>query len=184
MQPLIETPRLLLREVKPSDAPGFFEMDSDPMVVRYTGAPPVADVSESLKIIEFIQSQYVVHGIGRWTVLLKETGEFLGWCGLKRFADAEINGRRDFVDLGYRFSQRHWGKGYATEAAGACLRYGFETRGYDLICAHAMQANTASVHVLTKIGMLDKGIFEAEGEPCVWFEALRQASDLASSQRN
>lgn len=170
MKIILETERLLLREVDESDADGFFEMDSDPEVARYVGNMPVTSREKCVEIIRFVQDQYLAFGMGRWSVLLKETGEFLGWCGLKRMKDVSMNGKTDFVDLGYRFVRRHWGKGYATESARASLQYGFEVMRLPEINAHADLRNTASVRVLTKIG-LDRGEdFEYEGIRCAWFE--------------
>lgn len=173
MKIILETPRLLLREVDERDVEGFFEMDSDPEVARYVGTPPVQSREQCLEIIRFIQNQYVAFGIGRWSVVLKSSGEFVGWCGLKRMAGQTMNGRTDFVDIGYRFSQRHWGMGYATESAQATLDYGFSVLGFDEICAFADLRNEASQRVLTKIGLQQGNEFEWEGVTCVWFEKRR-----------
>ncbi len=170
MKIILETPRLLLREVEESDAEGFFEMDGDPAVARYVGTPPVESREKCLESIRFIQSQYAAYGIGRWSVVLKETGDFIGWCGLKRMAELTVNGRTGFVDIGYRFSRRYWGRGYATEAAQATLDYGFSTLKFEEICAFADLRNAASRQVLTRIGMREGNEFDFEGNACVWFE--------------
>lgn len=173
---MIETPRLLLREVEPGDAEGFFEMDSDPLVVRFVGNTPVKDISESIKVIEFVQSQYVQYGIGRLSVIDKASGAFLGWCGLKRMLDTGLNGQDDFVDVGYRFMRKHWGKGYATESARAVLDYGFNTLGLPCINAIARVDNVQSIKVLTKIGMQRFNTFDWEGA-CIWFEKRKKNND-------
>lgn len=170
MKIILETPRLILREVAEQDAQGFFDMDSDPEVARYVGGVPVETLEKSLEMIRFIQKQYADYGIGRWSVLVKSSGEFAGWCGLKRMAGIVVNGRSDFVDIGYRFQQKHWGQGYATEAAQATLNHGFAQMGFDEICAFADVRNDASIHVLTKIGLERGPEFEWEGTKCVWFE--------------
>lgn len=173
MKLILETPRLLLREVDERDAQDFFDMDSNPLVVRYVGMPPVENLEKSLEIIHFIQKQYADYGIGRWAVVERDSGAFLGWCGLKRITNMETHGYRDFVDIGYRFQQKHWGKGYATEAAAATLRYGFDMLGFAEIFAHAALENLASHHVLTKIGMQRGDDFIWEGETLAWFWAKR-----------
>ena len=86
-------------------------------------------------------------GLGRWAVLLRATGEFMGWAGLKQ-VPGPINGQRDFYDLGYRFRPRYWGYGY--EAAHAWLRYGFNTLCLPRICAYADANNAASCRILEK----------------------------------
>ena len=69
----------------------------------------------------------------------------LGWCGLKRHGDGQ-------VDLGYRLLRSAWGRGYATEASKACLEWGFQEAGWTRSSV-AWRANTASIRVLEKVGM-------------------------------
>lgn len=171
---ILETPRLILREVLESDADAFFEMDSNPEVARYVGNVPVSSREQSLETIRFVRQQYRDFGIGRWAVVIRETGVFAGWCGLKRMKDFPVNGVSDHVDIGYRFSRQHWGKGYATESASAVLQYGFRDLGFAEIFAFAVTANTASMQVLTKIGMQRKNEFDYEGDACTWFEARKK----------
>ena len=75
-----------------------------------------------------------------------EDGAVLGWCGLKRHGDGQ-------VDLGYRLLRSAWGRGYATEASKACLEWGFQEAGLDTIIGRVARANTASIRVLEKVGM-------------------------------
>lgn len=142
---LIETPRLRLRELGPDDAAAMYELNADPEVIRYTGDPPFASV-EAARDFLAAYPDYRAHGMGRWLVERREDAAPLGWCGLKRHPGGE-------VDLGYRFMRRHWLHGYATEAARACLRYGFEVLGLERIVAHAMLENPASIRVMQKCGM-------------------------------
>jgi ribosomal-protein-alanine N-acetyltransferase len=78
MEPIIETKRLILRELLPVDDIGMFELDSDKAVHKYLGNKPVNTIEESRKIIEAIRQQYEDNGIGRWAVVEKSTGKFLG----------------------------------------------------------------------------------------------------------
>lgn len=103
---------MLLRELLLSDADGMFELDSNPNVHLFLGNKPVKDIEESLHQIKNIQQQYEDLGTGRWAVILKETGDFIGWSGIK-FITNEINNHKDFYEIGYRFIEKHWGKGYA-----------------------------------------------------------------------
>jgi ribosomal-protein-alanine N-acetyltransferase len=114
-----ETAHLLCRPLLAEDAPGMLALDSDPAVHRYLsgiGGRPATSLTDSLAIIQFIQAQYAANGIGRWAVLLRATGEFMGWAGLKLVA-GPVNGQHDFYDLGYRFRPQYWGQGYGYEAA-------------------------------------------------------------------
>lgn len=164
----IETKRLLLRELFPSDDLGMFELDSNPEVHRYLGNNPVTDIEQSREAIANIRQQYIDNGVGRWAVILKETNEFIGWSGLK--LEKNVNGHDQFYDLGYRFIQRHWGKGYAIETANAFVNYGFNKLNLDTINAYADAGNKASRNVLEKAGLQYVNTFEYEGEEEVWYE--------------
>lgn len=143
---LIETERLVLRESVVGDAPDLFEMNSNPEVLKYTGDLAFTSVEETEELIRnYID--YKKYGYGRWTTIVKATNEVIGFCGLKYLEDIHE------TDLGYRWKQRHWGKGYATEAGMACLQYGFKNLGLEQIVAQVLEENKASVRVLEKIGM-------------------------------
>lgn len=145
---ILETPRLLLRKNVIEDAPFFFELNSDILVTQYTGDCAFENLKSAENIVMYVIGQYDKNGYGRWMVIEKETGNPLGWCGLKYHEDTQE------TDLGYRFMKKHWGKGFATEAALACIEYGFNTLKLDRIVGDAMLENTASINVLKKTGML------------------------------
>ena len=168
----ILTPRLILRKMHADDAAGFFEMDSDPEVHRYLGNHPVRSIEEIEKVILYVQQQYADNGIGRWAVEHRETHEFLGWAGLKLITEP-INGRVGYYDLGYRFAQRHWGKGYATEAAAATRDYAFQHMQLKEIFAIADVNNTGSNHVLQKTGFTLMEVFDLEGVAHNWYQMER-----------
>ena len=142
---VLETPRLLLRRFSPEDDHAFYELNNDPEVLRYTGDLPFRDVEAAREFL-LGYDHYARHGFGRWAVVRRADGCFLGWCGLRY--TAELDG----VDLGFRLHQRFWGEGYATEAAKGCVLYGFETLGLAEIWGRAMTANVASIRVLEKAG--------------------------------
>lgn len=169
MKKLIETERLLLREFEFSDAEGMFELDSNPNVHTFVGKKPVTTIEESIAMIENIQQQYKDFGIGRWAVILKETNEFLGWSGIK-FITNEINNHKDFYEIGYRFIEKHWGKGYATEAGKVFVDYAFNELKADALYAYADAGNENSRKILEKLGLQYVNSFEYEGESEVWYE--------------
>jgi len=164
----IETKRLLLRELFPSDDKKMFELDSNPEVHIYLGNNPVTNIEQTREIIANIRQQYRDNGIGRWAVILKETNEFIGWSGLK--LEKNVNGHDTFYDLGYRFIQEYWGKGYAIETANVFVDYGFNKLNLDTINAYADAGNKASRNVLEKAGLQYVNTFEYEGEEEVWYE--------------
>jgi len=144
---ILETPRLLLRKKVVEDAPFFFELNADPLVTRYTGDCAFKDLQEAEGIVKYVIGQYEKNGYGRWMVIEKATGNPLGWCGLKYL---EESGE---TDLGYRFMQKYWGKGFATEASLACLEYGFNILNLERIIGRAVKENVDSINVLKKTGM-------------------------------
>ncbi len=154
MRTVLETERLILREFTLNDAQNIIDLNSNPNVVRYTGDGPVESLEKAQDIIQNIIFPQYPNKLGRWSAHLKSTNEFIGWCGLKYIA--ELNE----IDLGYRFFEDHWGKGYATETAKASLNYGFNTLGLEEIVGRAAIANVNSIKVLEKVGML----FEKEAE--------------------
>ena len=169
MQIFLETSRLLLREMTHDDLEGMFEMDSNPKVHLHLDNKPVKTREQSTAIIQNILDQYESNGIGRWSVELKSTGEFIGWCGLK--LETNVNGREEFYDIGYRFIERFWGQGYGYESAQACLDYGFEELRYPMICATADKNNIGSNRILTKIGLDQTEEFLYDGRlPAFWYE--------------
>lgn len=143
---ILETPRLYLHEMTVLEAADAHELNADPEVIRYTGDPPFKDVAHARQfLLEY--PDYRRHGYGRWAVRLKEDDTFLGWCGLKWTDEMGA------ADIGFRFHQRYWNKGFATESARACIEYGFSSLGSDFIIGRAMHDNKASIRVLEKTGM-------------------------------
>lgn len=165
----IETERLLLREVVFSDVDGMFELDSNPNVHTYLGNKPVTTIEQSREYIEFLQQQYKDFGTGRWAVILKETNEFIGWSGIKFITD-EINNHQNFYEIGYRFIEKHWGKGYATEAGKAFIDHAFNEMKVEAVYAYADEGNDNSRKILEKLGLQFVNSFEHEGEREVWYE--------------
>ncbi|UTN04289.1 GNAT family N-acetyltransferase [Flavobacterium bizetiae] len=169
MKEPIETDRLLLRELLFSDVDGLFELESNPNVHLFVGNKPVTHIDECRAYVEFIHQQYKNFGTGRWAVILKETNEFLGWSGIK-FITNEINNHKDFYEIGYRFIEKHWGKGYATEAGKAFIDYAFNEMKVEALYAYADAGNENSRKILEKLGLRYVNSFEYEGELEVWYE--------------
>ncbi|MBL7933005.1 MAG: GNAT family N-acetyltransferase [Bacteroidia bacterium] len=169
MKIVIETPRLILREILPEDDKGIFELDSDPEVHTYLGKRPITSVQQAKDAIAFIRKQYVENGIGRWAVIEKESGAFVGWSGLKLMKEL-TNNHINYYDLGYRFIKKHWGKGYATETARATVDYAFNKMALSGIYGMAEAGNARSRHVLEKVGLRHEGQFMYDGVLHDWFK--------------
>lgn len=150
MNLILETERLILRPLELSDADDFFEMNDNPNVNRYL-RNPLKTEAEAEKYIRKIINEYGQNGIGRFAAVLKETNKLIGFSGLKLRATEE-NNYSNIYDLGYRFAEEHWKKGFATEAAMAWLDYGFNQMELQTIYACAVTENIASNTVLRKLG--------------------------------
>jgi len=147
MEKIIETERLYLRAFTLDDAQLLVDLNSNPEVVKYLHEQPTTFQVAQQVLEQIILPQYALYNHGRWAVHLKTTNEFIGWSGLKYRTD------RNEIDLGYRFFQEHWGKGYATETAKASIDYGFNTLNMQHIMAMAHVENIGSQQVILKCGM-------------------------------
>lgn len=83
----------------------MFAMDNNPIVHKYLWQTPTQEISETIKIIEYVNRQYAENNIGRFATILKETGEFIGWTGIKFVNDHVENGNTNFYDYGYRLDE-------------------------------------------------------------------------------
>nr|WP_299031345.1 GNAT family N-acetyltransferase [uncultured Tenacibaculum sp.] len=168
----LETERLILREFRESETEGIFELDSNAEVHKYLGNNPITTYKQAEDIITFFEEQYKERGIGRFAAFEKESGEFIGWSGLKLNTGEkeELNGFTDFIDIGYRFIPRFWGKGYASESAFACLDFGFKEMNYDIIYGAADVENIGSNKILQKIGLQFVNKFDYKGVDVNWYE--------------
>jgi RimJ/RimL family protein N-acetyltransferase len=165
----IETERLILRDILPTDDVSFFEMDSNPEVHMYLGNKPSTNIEQTREMIANIRQQYIDNGIGRWTVIEKESGNFIGWSGLKFIKEYE-NNHINFYDVGYRLMPKYWGKGYATESAKAAITYGFSELNLYIIYGMAHEDNKASRGALEKCGLkfIEKFDFPLWNVRCDW----------------
>ncbi|WP_106794868.1 GNAT family N-acetyltransferase [Aquimarina sp. Aq78] len=165
MKTLIETERLLLKEITLDDKEEMFQLHSNFDVQKYTGEPLVESIEEMEQAIQTRIYDYKKYGYGRWATFLKNGMQFVGWAGLAYLPEF------DEIDLGYRFSPKYWGMGFATEASHAILRYGFDKLELRRIIAIAMKENIASIRVMEKVGMeFDKfAPYEVEGEDVAWY---------------
>jgi RimJ/RimL family protein N-acetyltransferase len=163
----ILSPRLRLRQFERRDALGFYQMNADMEVIRYTGDPPFESVQAAAAFIQ-AYDHYAKYGYGRWTIERREDNAYLGFCGLKYHPDTGE------VDLGYRLIRKFWGQGYASEAALACSDYAFRELELARIIGRVQQANEASCRVLEKIGMIKVGPIDFASQPGYLYEQYRR----------
>jgi len=147
---LLETERLILRRFTPEDGPHLYALDNDPAVMRYIngGTPTPWEVIEQQILPGFLRYDDATPGFGFWAAIEKATGEFVGWFVFRPTGDDPGE-----VTLGYRFRSAAWGKGYATEGAGALIERGFAEWGVERVVATTYEENRASCRVMEKLGM-------------------------------
>ena len=146
---VLETERLVLRRLSMADLDALARLYADPEVRRWfpDGVRTYEQTREELAWI--IDVYYVRYGYGLWAMILKETGAFIGRCGLLPW---EIEGRTE-VEVAYLLDPRYWGRGLATEAARAIVDHAFATLPVDRLICLVDPGNEASRRVATRIGM-------------------------------
>lgn len=180
---ILTTQRLFLRKIGPQDLDDLFEMDADPAVHTYIENNPVTSKEQVVQVIAMLNKQYEENGIARWAVVDRQTHECIGWAGLKYFR-TPLNHHKDFYELGYRFKQKHWNKGYATEAGKAIIAYGFTCYDIGSIYAITHPENENSMKVLRKLGFEFIESFDDDGQLINWFELKRTTMDNLPAQDN
>jgi RimJ/RimL family protein N-acetyltransferase len=167
---------LLLRPFEAEDAPAAHEVYSDPEVMRYVATGPLPDATMTRRLLQ----DYTIHqqawGYSFWAVVERESKRLIGDAGLYRTPVGE-------VELGYTLGRPWWGRGYATEAAGAWLETAFSRLGIREVVALAEPANAASLRVLEKLGMTRDGERLAFGRPHAVYRAARPVSAGQTSGR-
>lgn len=163
MNTILKTDRLYLRQFILEDAIHFYKMNKDPQVIKFTGDAPFPNFEAAQGFITRYDA-YTKTGIGRYAVIRKEDNLFLGWCGLKYHSKERV------VDIGYRFYQKHWNNGYATESAKAVIQYAFNKLQYPFLVAHAHTDNAASHKVISKCKMVRIKTFDYDGLQAIQYQ--------------
>jgi [ribosomal protein S5]-alanine N-acetyltransferase len=144
---VLETKRLILREMTLHDVDDLLEVLSDPEAMQFY--PQLFDRQMTQTWIERNIQRYAQHGFGLWSLVFKENGKLIGDCGL---VVQEVDGVEE-IEVGYHIRRELWGKGLATEAAQACRDYGFSQLGFAKLISLINPANIASRRVAEKNGM-------------------------------
>ena len=144
---MIETPRLLLRNYSLSDFDSLYEILSDPETMQHYPAPFDADRTRNW--ITWNLDNYEKYGFGLWAVVLKETGEFIGDCGITlQNIDGEI-----LPEIGYHIHKKYWRRGFGKEAARAVRDWGFRNTEYDIFYSYMKYTNVGSYSTALANGM-------------------------------
>lgn len=146
----LRTARLSLRTWRDADRAPFAALNADPEVMEHFPATLARDESDVL--VDRIVERMNRHGVGLWAVEVRATGEFAGFVGLNP-VPRELPIRSEGWEVGWRLARRHWGHGYAGEAARAALAYGLGEAGLAEIVSFTATTNLRSQAVMRRIGM-------------------------------
>jgi ribosomal-protein-alanine N-acetyltransferase len=149
--PRIATARLIMRPFAAADLDNLHRLWVDPQVRKFLWDDQIISRETAIAVIESSIESFVNRGFGFWAICFKNDPELIGFGGLRHFT--EDGGVTSEVEILYGVAPEHWGRGVATEAAGAILGYGFEECELTHIYAGADPPNAASFRVIEKLGM-------------------------------
>lgn len=163
----IETARLRLRLLAPADLAELTRIVADAEVMKYLGrVPGPLEAAGAEAFFDSILAHWARHGFGRWAVVEKGAGRFVGCAGFRWQEEGP-------AELNYLLDRPHWGQGLGTEMALACLRGGFGRHGFGAVVAFTRPENAASRRVMEKIGMRCEGEADAHGVAAVRYAITR-----------
>lgn len=160
---ILETPRLLLRKFTPDDADALEKVIGDPVAMVWYAAPFDREGVETW--IRRNLDRYEREGHALWALVLKSTGEMIGDCGC---VTQEVEDQTA-IEIGYHVRRDHWGNGYATEAARACIDFAFEKLGAPRVISMIRPGNISSRRVAEKNGLTcEKIVFWKGFDHCIY----------------
>jgi len=145
----LETEQLLLRRWREEDKAPFAAMNADPAVMEFF--PAALSRAESDDLADRFDAELDERGFCPWAVEVRESGTFIGFIGLHAVPDTLSFAPA--VEVGWRMARPFWGRGFATQGAGAALRYGFEELALDEIVSMTSVVNLRSRRVMERLGM-------------------------------
>ena len=146
--PTLETENLILRPFKDDDVDDYFGVLDSPEVRRWLHIPESLDRSDAWQQMAWFVGQWELRGTGHWALEEKKSGQFVGRAGLHRPERHDWPG----VEVGWLLHPDYWGRGYATEAGGAAVRYGFEDLQVDKLFSCILPENHRSQAVAKRLG--------------------------------
>lgn len=159
----IETERLLLRPMTDADLEWYASLRADAEVMRFIGATGTLTREQSKERLDRLLACWTQHGLGMFSVRPRDDATPIGWAGLQPLDGSEE------IEVGYGFGRPAWGRGFATEAARAVVRWGFADRALERIVAVAYPENDASRRVMEKLGMRHEGMRLVYGVESVYY---------------
>lgn len=167
---ILETKRLVLRHPAPDDLDDYFALYSDPEIRRYFPDGTLTREETWEEVEWYLNGHPKFPELGLWATILKETGRFIGRCGLLHWI---IDGKEE-IEVAYLIDKAYWGQGLGTEAAQGILDYGFERLGLLRLVCLIDRENAASIRVAEKIGMHFEKVGEDEFGPFMLYVRERE----------
>jgi len=151
--PILTTDRLVLRPWRDSDLEPFAALNADPAVMEHF--PATLSRGETATMMARARRFMAEHGFGWWAAEVPGEAPFIGFIGLwvPSFAAHFLPPGKLVVEVGWRLARDHWGRGYATEGARECMRFGFEDLGLEEIVSFTTTTNLRSQAVMQRLGM-------------------------------
>lgn len=171
--PVIETDRLLLREITDEDASSILEYLSDDEVMKYYGLEPFTSLNDALDEISWYKSIRSKRTGIRWGITLKEHDVVIGSCGFHNIVAQHFR-----AEIGFELSKEQWGKGIAAEAVEAIIRHGFQQMNFQRIEALIEPRNLASQKLVERLGFVREGLLRSYEYTCGKFDDLYMYSVL------
>ena len=159
---MLETDRLILRDLQESDLPALIALNQDPEVMQ--NFPKLYSQAESLRLYQGIQDEVKAYGYSLWAVEEKDSQKFIGLVGLHH-SDLQICDGKEAVEIGWHLRKEFWNHGYATEAAKACLDFAFQQASVSEVYSFTSLLNHPSQKVMQKLGMEFVKEFDNEKVP-------------------
>jgi [ribosomal protein S5]-alanine N-acetyltransferase len=181
--PVIETERLVLRQITRDDAEDIFKYLSDENVMKYYGLEPFKSTDEALKEIEWYQSTFEENSGIRWGITIKGQGKVIGSCGFLNMVQQHHRS-----EIGFELSEDFWGQGIASEALAAVIMFGFEQLNLQRIQALIEPPNVPSQKLVEKNGFIKEGLlrnFEFTGgkfDDLYMYSLLKQDFETSSNK--
>lgn len=151
--PTLKSERLILRPWRESDVAPFAALNADPLVMEHF--PATLTRAETEAMVERARAEMARHGFGWFAAEMPGVASFIGFIGLwaPGFAAPFTSIQDPIVEVGWRLAKEHWGRGYATEGARECLRFGFNDLGLKEIVSFTATTNLPSQRVMQRLGM-------------------------------
>lgn len=175
--PIVETERLILRELATADAPRIFSIHGDAEAMRWFGSDPLKELAEAERMIEAFAAWRALPNPGvRWGIERRSDGELIGTCGLFKW-----NRNWRVCTIGYELDKAVWGQGYMREALTASLNWGMQEMELNRIEAQICSGNNPSIRLVETLGFRFEGTFRQLG---YWEESFHDLDGYSLLRRD